>query len=502
MAEKEAKVKIGVEGADDVGRAAKEALDPWENKARTLQERFANTGKSIASTLEDAFASVGRSFASVITASNRLDLATAVAGAERFDRTITRMATGAGRSLDAMTDRMQAIGDRTGLSDNAAAQWARSIAAVTYDLDGATKSAGALGDEALATGREFDEMNGLYVALQKAVPPGRDVGDVLKTIRAQAETLGTIGGPRAFEDQIRSLDGALSHLSSKADVGKFTALMGTLGKGLRPEQAQRVQQRVSGALESQAVDISRTVGYDILDEQGHVKDPTKVLGDLQKRMKKTGLSKQQQLYAWQRWLGPEAGTIMAHADLSQVPKVQAEAQAQRAKDDAEAHSRAAAYRRSPAGQREARAREAEREQQAMGAGLLGLRDKYDEQFRGHPILRSVADWGIDTAMSNKTAAAAVGAGLGVFGGAKIVANEYDAEQASKIRDKANEGMFGGGRNAGDGSGHGPSKPITTTSPDLVAAVHKLANRPIEITIVNHGKGPVGAVTDDGRQGKQ
>jgi len=140
--------------------------------------------------------------------------------------------------------------------------------------------------------------------------PLADTEAQIGQVIAQADKLGTVGGPRALRDLFVGLGPALEQVSGEMDKGreKARAFAAALTAGLNPAQAQRVAGATFGGLQGNALNIQRTLGRDILDEHGHVKDPAKVLQDLSTKMKRRGMSEKSQLMAWRSDFGQEAGS--------------------------------------------------------------------------------------------------------------------------------------------------------------------------------------------------
>jgi hypothetical protein len=150
--------------------------------------------------------------------------------------------------------------------------------------------------------------------------------------------------------------------------------------------AQRVQGATLGRIEGDAVAISRTLGYDILDEHGHVKDPGKVVDDLKNSLKRRGYSKQQQLIALRNYFGNEAGSELFHADTSPAARAKALA----SERDYIAAMASESFVTMSEGQREALRLENAAKQREAVEPIVGFQDTWSSMFASHPVAGLVA----------------------------------------------------------------------------------------------------------------
>jgi hypothetical protein len=107
-------------------------------------------------------------------------------------------------------------------------------------------------------------------------------------------------------------------LDTPAARARLRALLLVLDEEARdPRIALTIRSEVFGALRARAEDISQALGYDILDDQGRIVDPARVLQDLKEYLM-TRFPPGEQMPAFKRLFGNEAGAAIYHADLNQV----------------------------------------------------------------------------------------------------------------------------------------------------------------------------------------
>lgn len=245
-----------------------------------------------------AFSGIGSALGGVVTqlgqvalGAGSINFAAAQQGVRSFEEATARLGVAAGESLGRVRQQFEQIGQATGTQPDKVAAWAAAVGRLTYDFQGARDSFAALNAEGVATGRSADEMERLGVVLHNSLGVTEDMTSALGSIRAQAQALGTTGGPAALEDQLTRLGPVLSQLSTQTEGQRrrLTALAAEVGHGLSPEAAARAQQGVLGVTEQNAYMIGKHfLGMrtrDIYDEQGHVKDLPGMVEGIQKKAK-------------------------------------------------------------------------------------------------------------------------------------------------------------------------------------------------------------------------
>lgn len=321
---KDAKVTIGVDGEDDVARAADRALRPWESRALSAQSMVRSMGSAISDTFRQATSDVARG----VTAFAALDFASQLRSTIAYREEVARISVAAGRSSDELRSKYAAQEQAILSSRQANAEFAKDIGRLTYDYRSAAQAADSLGVEALAANRSLGEMKGIGREIHDALGGFHGTAEVLGRIRSQAEAFGTIGGPDALRDQFEALAGSISRLSAKTpeDLGKVSALAGALGKGLTPEQAQRAQQGVIGAVTADPRRWERFLretgqlgkGESIMDEHGHVRDVADVAQKIQRGfVGRWGVDARRVAMQGNNF-GFEAGAALMNADFGAV----------------------------------------------------------------------------------------------------------------------------------------------------------------------------------------
>src|SRR5439155_6199276 len=101
-------------------------------------------------------------------------------------------------------------------------------------------------------------------------------------------------------------------------------------------------------------------------------------------MKRRGLSEKQQLLAWRRFAGTEAGSRIYHSNLAEIEKLAGVAPSTKAAETAQA------FNDSAAGQRIAATQQHERDVRKLGDELSPYQTAFLQFFAGHPILGHAA----------------------------------------------------------------------------------------------------------------
>ena len=104
------------------------------------------------------------------------------------------------------------------------ADLSRQLGRVTYDGKFAAGSIATLGDEALAVGRDLGDELPLGQALAEIGVKAEDTETVLGRITAQAEKLGTVGGPAALRDTIAAAAVLLVPLPTRSTASFFSVV--------------------------------------------------------------------------------------------------------------------------------------------------------------------------------------------------------------------------------------------------------------------------------------
>lgn len=270
--QKEAKVRVGVEGARDVEQAARGVVAAWKQAGTAVGGAFRSARQSIGENLHQ----IANDALRTVTVVRTLSLAEAVASAREYRQEFTKLAVAAGTTVGSMRGELTRISRETLVSEERVAAWSRTVGRSTYSIAGARDSFAALHAEATATGKSVEEMGQLGVTLNQSLGVADDVEMALAKIRGQAEALGTVGGVSAFQDQLQAALSSMVGLSQATEEqrSKFTALVGLMGKGLAPRAATAAQQAITGFVEQRAPMLSMLGNIDIYDERGQL-DPEK-----------------------------------------------------------------------------------------------------------------------------------------------------------------------------------------------------------------------------------
>jgi len=348
-------------------------------KAESAVEKIGTTAGKVGPRLQGALKTVGGAVAGLLSDGLRaagvlqtLSLANAVEDAKRLDLATAKLGQSAGVSGTILKSNFDAIEKRTLTSSVAMADFSRALGRATYDSRFAADSVGSLGDEALAVGRDLGDELPIAVALRDLGVNASGVTSELGRLRDIAERVDTIGGPTALKDTFAALGPLLSGVSTQTDEAraKLEALIGVLGKGLKPQQATAVGAAALSQVRARALDIERATGRRVLDDQGNLIDPTRALADIKRiAERRFGKNKEAQRRALISDFGQELGLSIYRTDFGDVDKLAKEAQ-DRGKTGKEAEQ----FRKSKEGQRIDAQLKKDQELRGAGEKLLGIHD--------------------------------------------------------------------------------------------------------------------------------
>jgi hypothetical protein len=295
----EAKVVIGLEGAEQVSKAFQDMISHAKkvggelDKASKQTERLGTSAKTASQFWQDFGKSVGSSLSNVgtavlstVTAVQTLSFAQAITSAKALDDSFARFAAGSGRTIGGVKQQVRELSLATNTQEKDVLAWAKALGRVTYDSKGAFASYKALAAEAIASNQDLADQQGLGETLRNSLGvAGDDTQKFLDSMRGMSEVANNAGGFNAFKDQVVGLSGVMSTLSLKTDDSKkeFLALQLALGKGQTPQQAARSMQGVVSGVQSHAEGLARQFGRDnVYDENGRVKDIPAILSMVKK----------------------------------------------------------------------------------------------------------------------------------------------------------------------------------------------------------------------------
>lgn len=435
-----ASISVGVDGADQavasLGRI-KEGLGALGTASSAVN--------SVVGGLAQSFGTLGQTVTHVITATGALNVASLVDQVRGFDNAVQRMASAGAGSTTELGHRFKEVAQAIGITDQQAQSLALSLGKATYDMRGAVEAQKGLGEAGILFGRSAQEMQPVGAVLHNVFGVVGDTSDAMGKLIAQAKALGTTGGPAAFVDQITQIGGALQSLGG--DKLRQTAALGSITKGVDPNRAGAMQAGIVGALQSNSFDIGFTLGHDILDENGQVKDVAKTLRELDTMAKRRGLSDKQRRLAFRDMFGNEAGSRIYKAiqsgdlDESRIQGVRA---ARPAHDAEEARL---LYLASPEGQAEQNRNDAERAARDAARRAKEGQDWFTGLTKDHPYVA----YGLDTAAKG---AALLGFGKlakwgkGLADGAKAARGVATAAQAAEAATVGEGAAAAGGAGLG------------------------------------------------------
>lgn len=391
MASERASVQISLDGADAVVSDAKKA----EQAINSIGSGAVRAGKAVAGSMAGAVGSAMQ----LAAAATAINFGKGMADAKALDLTVARLARTAGTTGDALKASFAKAESSTLTSSLALADFSKALGRTTYDGKYAAGSVAALGDHALALGRELGDELPLAVALHGIGVEAEKLPAELGRIRDMADRLGTVGGAAALGDTLAALGPQLATVATQSDASKakLEALIATMTKGLRPEQAKQVGGEALAMVKSRALDIERLTGKRVIDDNGQLTDPTEALASIKKiAQKKFGGNQEAMRRALMSEFGSDLGLSIMRTDFNSVGKTAAAAQ-----NTGKTAQEAEAFRQSTEGKRI----DAELQRQAAGRAVGGK-------------LQGALDSATDTLGPVGTTAALYGGGkaLGYIGG--------------------------------------------------------------------------------------
>lgn len=363
--------------------------------------------------VESGFKSVAGSLLGVVrtglTAAGVLqgiDIAKSVEQAKQLDASTARWGRSAGISGDILKKSMSEVEARSATSADRLTSVGLALGRATYDGKAAAGAMADLADYALATGENIEDTGGAYEALRLGLGVTSKFGDELGRVRAIAEEVGTVGGPRALIDTLAGLTSQLAGVSAESEAAraKLVSFVAVIGKGRSKEQAQQIASEALDMIKARALDIERLSGQRVLDDNGEVIDPAKQLAWIQANMKKKfgGRKDAMRRAAISEWR-PALGAAILNFDANAVSQA-AGATGPGFGSDAE----------------DVRATDEYKREQRRVNRDASLRDKAGEPLlnAGDTITETLGPWGTLAAgvLGPKAAGYLGGKALGLFGG--------------------------------------------------------------------------------------
>lgn len=418
MASEKASVQISLDGADAVVSDAKKA----EQAINSIGSGAVRAGKAVAGSMLGAVGSAMQ----LAAAATAINFGKGMADAKALDLTVARLARTAGTSGDALKGSFEKAERSTLTSSLALADFSKALGRTTYDGKYAAGSVAALGDHALALGRELGDELPLAAALHGIGVEAEKLPAELGRIRDMADRLGTVGGAAALGDTLAALGPQLATVATQSDASraKLEALIATMTKGLRPEQAKQVGGEALAMVKSRALDIERLTGKKVISDDGQLTDPTEALASIKKiAQKKFGGNQEAMRRALMSEFGSDLGLSIMRTDFNSVGKTAATA-----KDSGKTAQEAAAFRDSTEGKRIDAELQRQNVARAAGGKVQGAIDSVTDTLG--PVGGTAAIYGGGKALSylggkllagGGTSGGGVGTGAGAGVGSSLAA---------------------------------------------------------------------------------
>lgn len=411
MADKDAKISVGVEGTDEVARSAERALRPWTNAATTAQNAMTGFGRAVGDVVRQTTSDIARG----VTAFAAFDFSSRIPAVIQYREEVARLSVVTGTSSDELRRKFAAQEAQTLQARQANEEFAKSFGRITYNYRQSADAASALADEALAANRSLGEMAGVGKVIYDATGKISAAPEVLGRIRAQAEKLGTIGGPDALRDQFERMGAVVARLSTQTpeQLGRLTGALGAIGKGLRPEQAAEAQQSIFAGIFGDTKATERFLrsagelkkGESILDSHGQIKDPAAVLAAYQRAWRKEAGSMPEAQRLARMYFGDIGGASFMRAQFEQTDGMSPSEAARVLANNARATEELERKRKELA---------ARGGQSALAEQLLPAVDATMAFAATHPLLANLGAL-FGPGMLDKAIGAGLGAGGGVLG---------------------------------------------------------------------------------------
>lgn len=253
MADKEAKIFLGIEGA---GKAASDVM-----KVGGSFVDLADKLLGVSKIAKDVVGSIANIKPVNLTASTNQ--------VEAYRDKVSRLGVTFHQTegqIAGLMAKFDAVGLRVGQSADSVADATETLAKA-YDLKTAVSMVEDLGIRANNTSRSLRDMSRDAIALKDGLTiPGNQLASTFSLIDQQAEKSGTVGGGQALEKRIETLSPILKKYDSSTPEkrAKLMALVAGVGKDLPPDEATQAAQDVLGSIAFEPQQIGRYVGRDIL----------------------------------------------------------------------------------------------------------------------------------------------------------------------------------------------------------------------------------------------
>lgn len=326
-----------------------------------------------------ALSGIVRSGLAVAGVFQAIDLSRATDQFRQLDLVSTRFAQASGQGVADLQSRFIALEAKTLTAAPAMASMAQSLGRATYDGRAAAGALADLSEYAQATGQQLTDVGSSFAALHQGLGVTERLGDELGRVRDIAQQLGTKGGHVALVDTLTALGPQLAQVNTETDGAraKLEALVGVLGKGLKPQQAQQVAGGVLSMLKEKAFDIERATGKQVIDRRtGQLIDPTQTLRNLQALRDRQGGSQAVKEARAVNTYGWDIGMALMRTDFSQVDRVAQTSTKNRQLQAGTTAEEAARFRQTEAAERERKRLALEAMNRDVGGrAITGFTDK-------------------------------------------------------------------------------------------------------------------------------
>lgn len=294
-----------------------------EGRARVTAELAgANQVVSGLKSIGTSIATLGHQGMASLGMLNKFSLSGAIDSAKALTLQTAKLSQQAGRSSSDLRAQFERLESSALAPAEALAGMTNHLGRITYDTKYAVSSMEGLGDAALASGREIEDMQGIGAGMKFL--GATDASAELGRLRDMADRLNTVGGPVALYDTIAALGPQLDQVAKQGDKSRarVEALIAVAGKGRSPAQQQQVASGLLEVLRSRAMDLERVTGKRQLDEHGDMLDPLAMAQELQRRALKANAGNQA---AARRGLinayGHDVGSFLANSKFDEVEQL-------------------------------------------------------------------------------------------------------------------------------------------------------------------------------------
>lgn len=411
-AQKDAKIRVGVEGVDEVARSADKALGPWEAATKRGGEAAGNWGSSIRNAVQSGV----RDIVNLATFAQGVNFLQAIESSRTFTRTAGEMAAVTGQKADEVKQKINAISQSKLVPEQQVAAFIQSFGKLTYDARGAQDAVGAMYDEMRTTGESEGEVASLGHAMFQLDGSTGDASRKFGDFRGIAEAFHVPGGVIAMHEQFEALSGLLPYI--KANVKDIAALSAGAPAGFKPEAAKQGLASVMSMIVRGGHETDRFYhsygglkkGESAFDENGQFKlNPIDAIEmERNARKKKFGANARRQAIDE---MGPSNAAFLFDFDVDRARKAAGTDSSKRAEGVGQA------YLDSKAGKDAAADLAAAKKKQELGDNLSDPARDLQNFGTEHPWLSFFGGKGLETAATGITAAVATGGGPAILAAA-------------------------------------------------------------------------------------